>query len=253
MMFGVAEADVAATRRPTHDGQFATEFVGSTSKGHHGPLAYLVEIPEGGVIKPHFHEANQFQLVVRGEGRIGKRRLAPGDLLYADAFTPYGPIVGGPAGLAFLTLRQMGHVGTHYMPGSKREQRQRTGRNLAATIDLVASGETSVEAFHTEEDGVTVHRLEAAAGESMPLPGVDHGGAYVIVLRGSVVLDGREYPALSCLYQDPEPAADDQLAAGAAGAVVAYLSYPRLDSDRGLPARQALASEAGLSPIGDDR
>jgi hypothetical protein len=244
MILGRTHAEVAGTRRPTHDGQFATEFIGSKSEDHHGPVAYFVELPAGGTIRPHFHRANQFQLVVRGGGTIGKRPLAPGYLHYADAFTPYGPIQAGAEGLAFLSLRQAGHFGTHYMPGSKAQQKQRTGRNLTAAVDVVATGATSDSSLDDQDDGVAIHRLEAAPGEPLPRPPLTHGGAYLIVLAGIAVLDECEFPSLSCLYESPDDARDECLVAGAGGTVVAYLSYPRLDSERGLPAREALASGA---------
>jgi hypothetical protein len=128
-----ARSDVATTRHHTHDGRFATDFFGELGKDHPGPEGFLVETPgltPGNLTPPHFHGVNQYQLMVGGGGTIGKFKLAPGVLHYADAYTPYGPIVSGPDGLDWLTLRQGSYIGGHLMPGSKDRQKHPTGRNL---------------------------------------------------------------------------------------------------------------------------
>ena len=36
------------------------------------PMAFLVEKEPGAVVHPHFHRADQYQVVVSGAGRLGK-------------------------------------------------------------------------------------------------------------------------------------------------------------------------------------
>ena len=70
-----------------------------------GPQAFLVDLPEpGATVEPHFHDVDQFQVIVRGEGRFGKDRVSEFCFHYADAYTPYGPIVGPAEGISFFTL-----------------------------------------------------------------------------------------------------------------------------------------------------
>jgi hypothetical protein len=241
MILARSRSEVASTRVPTQMGRFATDFFGVHRENQPGPQAYMVETPPGGVIKPHFHGANQYQLTVAGEGTIGKIKLVPGALHYADAYTPYGPILSGPQGLTFVTLRQSSYVGSHYMPGSKEQQRQKTGRNVHSAVDLQPTGKAGASKLDEREDGVAIYRLEAPAGGQLPLPDVDHGGAFLIVLTGELRFEGMDYPAISCLFATAG-SKREKLVAGAEGAVVAFLSYPRLETERGLPAREALAA-----------
>jgi len=39
------------------------------------PMAFLVEKEPGAVVKPHFHRADQYQVVVSGGGRMGRHAL----------------------------------------------------------------------------------------------------------------------------------------------------------------------------------
>jgi hypothetical protein len=156
MILARSHSEVAATRVPTQLGRFATDFFGVHKENRPGPQAYLIETPPGGVIKPHFHGANQYQLTVAGEGTIGKHKLVPGSLHYADAYTPYGPVLSGPQGLSFFTLRQSSYVGSHYMPGSKQQQRQKTGRNLHSAIELQPTGSATASALEDSDDGVAI-------------------------------------------------------------------------------------------------
>ena len=55
------------------------------------PQAFLVIQPPGAVTPAHFHEPNQFQVFVEGDGRIGAHPTAPLTVQYANGHTPYGP------------------------------------------------------------------------------------------------------------------------------------------------------------------
>src|SRR5688572_4110454 len=83
------------------DGVVQDVFGAHTEKGP-PPQGYLAMMAPQSRREPHFHRVNQFQVVVAGEGLIGKHPLHPGAVHYADAFTPYGPIVAGSAGLSFF-------------------------------------------------------------------------------------------------------------------------------------------------------
>ena len=83
------------------------------------PQGFLVEQPPGAVTLPHFHETNQFQVVVGGAGHFGKQAAMPLSLQYANAHTPYGPIISGDEGIVYFTLRAKWDPGAKYMPASR--------------------------------------------------------------------------------------------------------------------------------------
>ena len=61
------------------------------------PQGFLVIQPPGAVTPAHFHEPNQFQVFVEGDGRIGAHPVTPLTVQYANGHTPYGPIVAADA------------------------------------------------------------------------------------------------------------------------------------------------------------
>src|SRR5689334_9041256 len=78
------------------------DYYGKASELLEGPQVFMVDFPEAGSsISPHFHDVDQYQIFVRGNGRLGSNEAGPMTFHYADAYTPYGPIVGADQGIAF--------------------------------------------------------------------------------------------------------------------------------------------------------
>ena len=72
---------------------FRSDYIGSPRIIDAHPQAFLVErMYPGARITPHFHDIDQFQIVVDGDCRMGKKDARAVTFQYADAFTPYGPI-----------------------------------------------------------------------------------------------------------------------------------------------------------------
>ena len=81
-MILTANSDIARqTRRKTGNG-WHTTFIGENRNtlkegqpapeaGVLYPMAFLVEKEPRAVVKPHFHQADQYQVVVQGGGRLG--------------------------------------------------------------------------------------------------------------------------------------------------------------------------------------
>ena len=69
------------------------------------PTVALIEQPAGFEFMPHFHRQNQFQVFVGGSGSLGRHALAPVVVHYAGAYTGYGPLLAGPEGIQYFTLR----------------------------------------------------------------------------------------------------------------------------------------------------
>ena len=133
-MLLVTSAEEARTRQrqiDVHGHQYTiTEYVGAAPKrGHYVagnevndnglPQGFLVDQPPGAVTPPHFHEPNQFQVFVGGKGRIGAFPAVPLTVQYANGHTPYGPIVAGPEGVEYFTLRQRWDPGAKYLPANR--------------------------------------------------------------------------------------------------------------------------------------
>lgn len=192
------------------------------------PQAFLVDlITPGYVIQPHYHEVSQFQVVVRGNGHLGKHTLVVGAIHYADAYTPYGPITAGQHGMAFFTLRTRADVGAHYMPHSRGEKRGRkTGRNLACTVDLggIVSA-SAVRSLADHPDGLGIFEVRAPAHTSLPGVGSALGGAYFVVLHGTVEFAGATYRECSCLFVEPQQEMPE-LISGTEAVTVVAMKFP---------------------------
>ena len=90
------------------------------------PMAFLVEKGPGAVTRPHFHQADQFQVVVAGHGMLGDREFSDGAVHYTDAYSAYGPIVAGKSGICWCwraTRRSMAAIRCRPIPASSSAQR----------------------------------------------------------------------------------------------------------------------------------
>jgi hypothetical protein len=65
------------------------------------PMAFLVEKGPGTVTRPHFHQADQFQVVVAGRGMLGDHELSDGAVHY--------PMPTRPMDRSSLGSRASGH------------------------------------------------------------------------------------------------------------------------------------------------
>jgi hypothetical protein len=83
------------------------------------PTVFLVEQPPGSILAPHFHTQNQFQVVMAGGGRLGAHEVRHGCVHYAGAYTGYGPVVAGPEGLSYFTVRAVHETGANFMETSR--------------------------------------------------------------------------------------------------------------------------------------
>ena len=92
------------------------------------PMAFLVEKVPGAVTRPHFHQADQFQVVVAGRGRLGEHEFSDGVVHYTGAYSAYGPIVAGKSGIWWFTLRNRWDPGARYMPAAQPALRRQTSK-----------------------------------------------------------------------------------------------------------------------------
>jgi hypothetical protein len=201
------------------------------------PQGFLVEQPPGSTTPAHFHEPNQFQVFVDGSGRLGAKPAVPLTVQYANGHTPYGPIVAGPQGLKYFTLRQRWDPGAKYLPGALtklQKGRQRTrmmsGLGLSSPeVCLKRRAPQTDTVFETEADGLASYLFRVAPGErvlGLPDPR-EGGGQYLLVVMGEAVHGERTLPRLSAIFasHDERP---PNIMAGPAGLELLVLQFPQI-------------------------
>ena len=212
------------------------DYIGSPGTIDANPQAFLVDrLYPGARIDPHFHDIDQFQIVVAGDCTMGKKAAGPVTFQYADAFTPYGPIVGEKEGFAFFTLRPIASGGFFAMPGNRQNMPGRAGRNIAGLFDTArprpAAGRVEREALMAgQADGVNVVGFRLGGGAEMTGIPSDAGGQYYLVCEGEVVQDAKAMPRHSLIHVRPGEA-PPVLRAAEGGADVLVLQFAR-PSDR---------------------
>ena len=200
------------------------------------PQAFLVMQPPHSVTQPHFHQTNQFQVIVAGGGAIGKVRTDPLTVQYAGANTPYGPINAEAKGISYFTLRQQRDSGAKYLPAQRDllvrgQQRQEVGvKAHRAARDLpTESGAVQLETLiEPETDGLFVQFLALGPDTQTTLPDAgDGGGQYHLVATGSMLRDGAPLRQLSLEFASPDEGPID-IKSGPDGLGLLLLRFPKL-------------------------
>jgi hypothetical protein len=209
------------------------------------PMAFLVEKQAGAVVQPHFHQADQFQVVVQGSGRLGVHEVAGIAVHYTDAYSAYGPIVAADEGVAWFTLRNAWDPGARYMPEHRRRLREARARyqhreatcgplpplteaELAALTD--ASGS---QVIPEGADGLGTWRYAVPAGGTVTGPDpASGGGQFWLVSAGSAaVAGGSQLSVQSCVFVAPnEPVCC--FGVGPSGADLLCMQFPRHAKDQ---------------------
>jgi rubredoxin len=232
----VAFDDVKATRtqRVVEGGKLAwrTNFMVATPEDPTRPQAFLAECGPHRVLRTHYHGHDQFQVFVAGGGTNGRHPIAPFQVHFSRAYTPYGPIVANEAGCAFLTLRTCRDAGARYLPETREELEKVPGRTpWQISRDVVfpqasaASACAPIEGVR-DERGLAAHALSMAPGAEAPAPDPSgSNGQYIVVLGGSLIHEGREHKATTIVFVAPDEG-PFRLTAGAAGLEAIALHFP---------------------------
>jgi len=165
-------------------------------QGTHEPQAFLIEYGPGFVLQTHYHDVDEYQVVTEGGGTLGRHAMAPCTVHHARAWTPYGPIVAGPQGLSFLTLRaRRDSAGPRKLPQALAALRAVQGRRpwqASESLTLPPPGDAA--------QAKPLQRISRAGGPTASCvvlpPGAAYevvtgstSGLYVALLRGSLHLD----------------------------------------------------------------
>ena len=198
------------------------------------PQGFLVQQPPGAVTNPHFHETNQFQVIVGGDGTFGKQPVTPLSIQYANAHTPYGPIVSGEDGVTYFTLRANWDPGAKYMPASRDKlvRGNQRSRLVAGLISDPLESRATRKAPMTdtilaeEADRLAAWRICLGPRQTTVAPDpAGSGGQYIIVTEGSMVHRNEDLPCLSVLFVTEDESAL-RVAAGAQGLDLLVLQFP---------------------------
>lgn len=203
----VTPAQAHVVVRSTESG----EFVMSDFFGRHDELssasgfqAYLVQ-QKASVLRPHYHEVDQFQIVVTGTGKLGGHVAVAGTVHYSDAYTSYGPITTtGPEGLSYFTLRLHPAIGINFMPESRNKRETRAGEHF--TCQVAESRGTGLGLLAETRRGAQAWALKLPVAAPLAPDALAplHGRGYAVVLTGAVVLDERPLPERTVIpFVDP--------------------------------------------------
>ena len=158
--------------------------------------SYLIQqLPD--VVNPlHFHTQNQFQVFIEGNGSFGKHTIEPYIVHYAGAYTGYGPIVAGSAGLHYLTLRSSRDPGAKFLPaqmdefkkGPKHHYTSPSIQPLEPGVLNSLQGHYFRWEHHDQATGLGVGELRLAPQQAYEINVPENSsGIFVVVIQGSLI------------------------------------------------------------------
>ena len=187
------------------------------------PNAYLVCQEPGAVLHPHFHQADQFQVFVAGTGRIGTHEVAAITVHFAAAHSPYGPVVAGPEGLQYLTLRRQFDPGAQWMPDEAerlrgirgRVHRTRTSKRIDAHAAVLHAGEACRVTSVVEDSRAAACVVDLGPRACWRQDALADN--FVYVLAGTAATHGATLASEACLFASRDEGAI-RIVAGPTGA-----------------------------------
>ncbi|MTH61542.1 hypothetical protein [Paracoccus litorisediminis] len=203
--------------------------------------AFRIDMNAGQVLDSHFHIVDQFQIFIAGSGTIGRDSTDIVTAHYADHHTGYGPLVAGPQGMSYLTLRSKTDAGlVKLSTPNVREQlkptKRRHGVSSPVTLSIppvmqhrAAPEIETVMEERPDSDGMTVKVYRLGASQEISAPETaGTGGYYIIVMNGALIHDGETLKPWSLLFvRHDEPA--PVLRADIEGAEVMVAVFPLQD------------------------
>jgi rubredoxin len=165
------------------------------------PMAFLAEGSAHRVLRAHFHQVDQFQVMYNGAGTVGKHAVGPGAVHFSRAYTPYGPIGYSEKGLGFITLRAHRDPGAQYLPESREvldKVENRTPWQVTVFPDFdYLPGERGIsmkalEGLAGHHDGLAGWSVKMKPGVKAFAPDASKGdGQYILVLKGGLHHEGK--------------------------------------------------------------
>jgi hypothetical protein len=236
VMKAISHSDVALVQDVDAPGYVVGDYIGShaVKQSETGFQAFVVKQTEP-ELRAHFHEVDQFQIIVGGSGTIGRESVRPGAIHYADGYTVYGPIrTTDPHGISYLTLRAKPATYLNYMPESRQKRTDAGGggghflcsvefdtsvQGDSATFELIAESSRGARAYACRLSGAGVLGREL-------LPADQLGRGYAVVLSGAICDGERTLPAQSLIPFDDDARLIGLAASGSTTCTLAIVIFP---------------------------
>lgn len=212
-----------------------TEFIMEGETGARpSPHAFLVHQQPYWILPTHYHLEEQFQVVVGGSGTLGRHPLEPISIHYASREAGYGPIVAGPTGLDYLTLRSVTNLGAFYLPEERAKMREGLSKRqesagpvaVSPSELLAARTQPSIELLIAPDDsGIGAWVLRVGSGGVLRAPAHGNSGGRFHVVIGGTLAQDKPLGASTCVYTSPDEA-PMELLAGSGGLEILVLQYP---------------------------
>ena len=217
-----------------------TPFLGSRGNPNL-PLSALAAFGPGRYSSPHYHDVDQFQIMIEGKGKMGRRDISTNSVHFSRAYTPYGPFIAdAQAGLTCLIIRSHPDTGAQHSPEALAELKQIPNRHpwqitCDATFPKLDSSMAASSVIlrpvpGIEDDhGLSTYTLNMKPDTKILTPDPSHSnGLFLVMLKGSLLHEQREYKGLTLVYVHPQET-KFEIRAGSGGLEGFILSFPRPD------------------------
>ena len=242
----LAAARAQRTQRVLPDGRaiWVSQIFPASETTPEMPTASFVEQHAHTAIPSHFHAVNQFQVLVEGQGTLGKRAMHAWTVHYTNGFTGYGPLCAAAADMAFFTLRNRHDAGgARYFPAGQSFMQPAPKRHHLVGPLSLSSPAALHRRQHTtrdlvlaqEDDGLAAWLLRLGPNMRTHAPDPAHGGGqYFLVAGGTLLHEGARLPRLSCLYVSADT---DRfvLHSGVEGLEILLLQFPIAEASASQP------------------
>ena len=194
-----------------------------------GPFAIMMQMPPG-VVKPHYHPTDQFQVIMEGMTTYPDHVLKPLDIHYTDSRTLYGPFVVPSTGMTHAVLRRR-KVGIVFMEdppsyGSKSSKEGRQLYGLASSTPWEELGDTRRKVtLGKDGEAPLIEVIEGRKGASIET-GPAPFGEFLVFYKGTFSTEGRRVEGVSLRFaetKDPTP----KIVCETDGATVIVARYDR--------------------------
>ncbi len=199
------------------------------------PNCKLIEQQPHGVLQSHFHIVDQFQIMVAGDGLLGKHQVAPYTVHFAAKHTGYGPITAGERGLHYMVFRLGKDAGAGYLPEQRGDMKDLPRRHVMGTPvgclndakRAALTGTVEHKAIAMQADGLCATIYQAPAQQPIVAPEPISGrGQFIYIAAGSAVTDDQTHEAGTAIFIAPtDPQAT--LTTGPLGAEILVMQFPR--------------------------
>ncbi len=220
---------------PGLPGELGTTFLRAHADAPDGPTAVLTRYEGARYSAAHFHEVDQFQVIIDGEGEFGRHHVSPYCVHFSRAYTPYGPLQSDKEkGWVFIVLRARFDPGAQRFPAALEKLKQIPNRmpwQVTAKVTFPSeTGDVSVRQVPeiSGDKGLFTHALTMASGSRTMTPPQSGGdGQYVVVVKGGLIHEGtlRDAPTVIFVKRDESAFC---LQAGPEGLQAIIMNFPEV-------------------------